>query len=168
MNRHLFQLGICILLSGFSVFSQTPAPVPKTQENQAVNKADEENSDLVITATVHARELKFEIVPDPKVEFPGKPERQTVWESDRTNLPEKIEPGVTYRNIGIRLRIYSRFAEIQRIVLEAIDDEPPPADNSQVVPASTSVEKNHAPAAPVSTTQAIKTVKKPVRRSRKK
>ena len=69
----------------------------------------------------------MEIVPTPKVEFPGNRERQTVWEADRENLPAQIEPGVTYRDIGIRLRIYSRFSEIQRIVLEAIDETDPPA-----------------------------------------
>jgi hypothetical protein len=106
---------------------------------------DENNSDLVITANVRARELKVEIVPNPTVEFPGKPARQTVWEADRQNLPEKIEPGVTYRDIGIRLRIYSRFAEIQRIVLEAIDEEQPNSTvTNQVSPAAETPESKPA------------------------
>lgn len=138
MKKHLFPCGIFILLFTLAAFSQNPAPTPTPNqtEKQTAPETDENNSDLVITANVHARELKFEVVPTPTVEFPGKPERQTVWEADRENLPEKVEPGVTYRNIGIRLRIYSRFAEIQRIVLEAIDEEPNSTVINQTSPAA--------------------------------
>jgi hypothetical protein len=146
MKKHLLPCGIFILLFSLLAFSQSAAPTPQNQtKNQTATEADEKNSDLVITANVRARELKVEIVPNPTVEFPGKPERQTVWEADRENLPEKTEPGVTYRNIGIRLRIYSRFAEIQRIVLEALDEEPNPIVTNQTPPAETPQSKVAAP-----------------------
>ncbi|HEY0049888.1 MAG TPA: hypothetical protein VGB68_11405 [Pyrinomonadaceae bacterium] len=142
MKKHLLPCGIFILLFSLAAFSQTDAPTPQNQiKNQTTTDPDEKNSDLVITANVRARELKIEIVPNPTVEFPGKPERRTVWEADRENLPEKTEPGVTYRNIGIRLRIYSRFAEIQRIVLEAIDEEPNSTVVNQTSPAETPQDK---------------------------
>ncbi|HEX8249585.1 MAG TPA: hypothetical protein VF599_15515 [Pyrinomonadaceae bacterium] len=143
MKKHLLPGGIFILLFSLAAFSQTPAPTPQNQtKNQTTTEApDEKNSDLVITANVRARELKIEIVPNPTVEFSGKPERQTVWEADRENLPEKTEPGVTYRNIGIRLRIYSRFAEIQRIVLEALDEEPNSTIVNQTSPVETPQDK---------------------------
>jgi hypothetical protein len=83
-----------------------------------------ETADVAITATVTARELLFEIVPNPTVEFPGKPKRDTVWEAERENLPRPVQPGVTYRNIGIRLKIVSRFADIERIVAEALGEVP--------------------------------------------
>ncbi|MDQ3799247.1 MAG: hypothetical protein M3384_07350 [Acidobacteriota bacterium] len=144
MKKHLLPCGIFILLLSLAAFSQSSsnsAPTPQNQnKNQTTSEPqpDENNSDLVITANVRARELKVEIVPNPTVEFPGKPARQTVWEADRQNLPEKTEPGVTYRDVGIRLRIYSRFAEIQRIVLEAIDEEQPnSAVTNQISPAET-------------------------------
>jgi hypothetical protein len=73
---------------------------------------------------VTARELRFEVVPNPKVEFPGKPERTTVWEAERQNLPRPVEPGVTYRNIGIQLKITSVFTDIDRIVAEALGEVP--------------------------------------------
>ena len=82
------------------------------------------DADVLILANVTAKDLKFETVPNPKVEFPGKPDRQTVWEADRQNLPSSVEPGVTYRNIGIQLRIASRFADIERIVAEALGEIP--------------------------------------------
>lgn len=139
MKKHLLPCGIFILLLALAAFSQTPAPTPQNQtKNQTTTEqADEKNSDLVITANVRARELKVEVVPNKSVEFPGKGERQTVWEADRENLPEKVEPGVTYRDIGIRLRIYSRFAEIQKIVLEALDEpEPNSSVTNQAPPAA--------------------------------
>ena len=71
-----------------------------------------------------AKELRFDVVPNPTVEFPGKPERDTVWDAERDNLPRPVEPGVTYRNIGIRLKIVSRFADIERIVAEALGEVP--------------------------------------------
>lgn len=137
MKKHLLPCGIFILLFALAAFSQPPAPTPPNQtKNQTATEADEKNSDLVITANVRARELKVEIVPNKSVEFPGKGERQTVWEADRENLPEKVEPGVTYRDIGIRLRIYSRFAEIQKIVLEALDEQPNSNVTNQTAPAA--------------------------------
>jgi hypothetical protein len=85
---------------------------------------DFENADVAIIANVTARELKFEAVPNPTVEFLGKDKTQTIWHADRYNLPDKIEPGVTYRNIGIRLKITSRLADIERIVAEALGEVP--------------------------------------------
>ncbi len=78
------------------------------------------------------------MVPNPTVEFPSTFERENVWEADRQNLPKPVEPGVTYRNIGIKLRISSRFADIDRIVAEALG-EIPVSDNS---PADTPQNEN--------------------------
>jgi hypothetical protein len=103
----------------------SPAPSPSPS---ATTQAD--NQDLSITANVTARELRFEVVPDPTVEFPGQPRRDTVWEAERTNLPAQIQPGVTYRDIGIRLKITSVFADIERIVAEALGEIPPSDGNA--------------------------------------
>jgi hypothetical protein len=125
----------------------TPAPTP----SEAAGATNE--PDLSITGSVTARELRFEVVPTPKVEFPGRPRRDTVWEAERTNLPAEVQPGVTYRDIGIRLKITSVFADIERIVAEALgeiptsDDAPPkpganentqpPPGSAQAAPADT-------------------------------
>ncbi|HEX8071259.1 MAG TPA: hypothetical protein VF546_14990 [Pyrinomonadaceae bacterium] len=101
-----------------------------------MQSADAEHADLAITANVTARELCFEIVPNPTVEFPGRPERKTVWAADRQNVPRPAQPFVTYRDIGVRLRIASVFADIDRIVAEALgerpvtDEQPPPVDTT--------------------------------------
>ncbi|HEV2706620.1 MAG TPA: hypothetical protein VGV59_11890 [Pyrinomonadaceae bacterium] len=110
--------------------SPTPAPT-QTNPNNTGNADNTDNAsdaakqpDLSITGRVTARELKFNVVPAPKVEFTGKPRRETVWEADRENLPPAVRPGETYRNIGITLRITSVFADIDRIVAEALGEIP--------------------------------------------
>lgn len=102
---------------------QNNAPSENSQQKDA-SQVPEESADLAITATVTAKELRFEAVPNPTVEFPGRPERDTVWDAVRDNLPRPVEPGVTYRDIGIRLKIVSRFADIDRIVAEALGEVP--------------------------------------------
>ena len=59
-------------------------------------------------------------MPNPKVEFPGTPERKTEWSSERKNLPDSVEPNVIYRDIGITLKIVSVFADIDKIVDDAL------------------------------------------------
>jgi hypothetical protein len=108
--------------------AKTPAPQrasspqPTSQNNS--QDVPPESADLAITATVTAKELRFEVVPNPTVVFSGKPQRNTVWDAVRDNLPNPVQPGVTYRNIGIRLKIVSRFADIERIVAEALGETP--------------------------------------------
>jgi hypothetical protein len=104
-----------------------PAPTPAPARDAATG----DNADLSITARVTADSLVFRKVPNPRVEFTGRPRRETVWEAERQNLPEQVQPGVTYRDIGITLRITSIFSDIERIVAEALgeiplsDDAPP-------------------------------------------
>lgn len=126
-------------------FGQTPAP------------AATPTPDLSITAHVTARELLFRKVPNARVDFTGKPERQTVWEADRENLPGEVRPGVTYRDIGIRLRITSVFADIDRIVAEALgelpaSEAPPPEPQPQTPPPTLSSPASADSAAHVRTT----------------
>jgi hypothetical protein len=97
---------------------------PQEVSRKEAAQVPEESADIAITATVTAKELRFEAVPNPTVDFPGRPKRDTVWDAERDNLPRPVEPGVTYRNIGIRLKIVSRFADIDRIVAEALGEVP--------------------------------------------
>lgn len=108
-----------------------PTPTPQREsEGQQSPRAEAAGAqeDLSITARVTARELRFEKVPNPKVEFTGRPRRETAWESSRENLPKQVQPGVTYRDIGITLRITSIFPDIERIVAEALGEVPPSDD----------------------------------------
>lgn len=121
----------CSLLSLFAMLfmQQASAQTQNAPQSTAAQQSGRETGsakepDLSITANVTARELRFEVVPSPAVEFPGKPERQTVWEAERDNLPRPVQPGVTYRDIGIRLKITSIFPDIDRIVAEALGEVP--------------------------------------------
>ena len=114
--------------------AQTPAPTPAEQRAEPAGRPPQRRDDasadapveddLSITARVTARELLFRKVPNPRVEFPGRPERRTLWEAERENLSRESYPGMTYRDIGIRLRITSVFADIDRIVAEALGEVP--------------------------------------------
>ncbi len=61
-----------------------------------------DSPDIELTAEVKARELRFEEVPETEVHPPAQTERE--------NLPEEVDPGVTYRNSRVRLRIASAVA----------------------------------------------------------
>ncbi len=69
-----------------------------------------ENPDIEFTADVKAKELRFEEVPETEVRFTGHPERESASGTDRENLPDEVEPDVTYRDPKVRLRIASALA----------------------------------------------------------
>lgn len=69
-----------------------------------------ENPDIEFTADVNAKELRFEEVPETEVRFSGHPERESASGTDRENLPDEVEPDVTYRDPKVRLRIASALA----------------------------------------------------------
>ena len=73
-----------------------------------------ENPDIELTADVKAKELRFEEVPETEVRFPGYPERESASGTDRENLPDEVEPGVTYRDPRVRLRIATALADADR------------------------------------------------------
>ena len=114
---------------------QTPRDGNQTPPASDISTDD---ADLAIEANVRARELRFETVPNASVEFTGKPRRETVWEAERENLPRPVRPGETYRDIGIRLRIISVFADIDRIVAEALGEVPVEDKREEASPASSS------------------------------
>ncbi|HEX8282544.1 MAG TPA: hypothetical protein VF588_04280 [Pyrinomonadaceae bacterium] len=122
-----------------------PRPTPAAERQASPPRADDANADLSITARVTADSVRFEKVPNTRVEFTGKPERATVWEAERENLPPQVQPGVTYRNIGVTLRITSVFADIDRIVAEALG-EIPVNDDGAARPSATPT--TQPPAAP--------------------
>jgi hypothetical protein len=98
-----------------------------------------ENPDIEFTADVKASELRFEEVPETEVRFPGHPERESASGTDRKNLPDEVEPGVTYHNPEVRLRIATALADA---VLDRRDDWiERPGDKRDDVKAATTKEK---------------------------
>ena len=127
-------LALCLLVGCAHATAQrraAPRPTPTPVVDNAQRAAAVENADLAITANVTARALRFEVVPNATVEFPGQPKRETVWDAQRQNLPRPVQPFTTYRDIGIHLVITSVFADIDRIVAEALGEVLPPDESTQ-------------------------------------
>jgi len=66
--------------------------------------SDERPPDLEIGATVRADRLRFRDRPETDVEFTGQSVAETDSGSERENLPEEVEPGVTYRDVEVGWR----------------------------------------------------------------
>ncbi|HKQ08306.1 MAG TPA: hypothetical protein VJ464_24490 [Blastocatellia bacterium] len=127
--------------------ANAPTPPKATAPASQASRTDTDASlpDLEIKANVTVRELKFEQVGNAKVEFPGKPERVTVNEAERQNLPRPVQPGVTYRDIGVRLVITSAFADIDRIVSEALGETQAPKEQVEKKPADAKPPQENLP-----------------------
>jgi hypothetical protein len=77
-----------------------------------------EDADVEIGASVKAKRLRFRSKPETDVELRGelrepedRGELQTASGSERENLPEEVEPGVTYRDVSVRWRAAARLEE---------------------------------------------------------
>ncbi len=93
-----------MLISVLMAFAAVPA---FGQEAPAVNP---DEADISITATVRAREIRFETAPEIRIEFSGQPERLTDSQTERTNLPNPVQPGV-YRDVVVRWTLVSLFTD---------------------------------------------------------
>jgi hypothetical protein len=74
----------------------------------------EREPDVEIAASVRAQELRFECKPEVRVGAYADSPARAESTSERENLPDELEPGVTYRNFAIRWRLTAQ--------LEAPDD----------------------------------------------
>ena len=101
--------------------AQEPPPAAEPAAEPAP-QIDPETADLVIEAFVHIDELRFDAQPEVRIDFFGGPDLETDSGTERVNLPRPVQPGVTYRDVGIRLWIVSVFADIDRIVAEALGE----------------------------------------------
>jgi hypothetical protein len=105
--------------------AEDPSAAPETTAaGEIEGEVDPDTADISITATVRIRELRFDAEPRTHVEFSGQPERITQDTTERENLPDKVQPGVTYRDVVVRLTIASVFAETERVVAELLGTTP--------------------------------------------
>jgi hypothetical protein len=77
--------------------------------------------DVEIGASVKAKRLRFKKKPETDVDLHGevveRDDRQdieTTSGSERENLPEEVEPGVTYRDVRVRWRAAARLKDRDR------------------------------------------------------
>jgi hypothetical protein len=67
--------------------------------------------DIDLGANVRADKLRFEREPEAEVGFSGDPDAETASDTERENIPEEVEPGVTYRDVRVRWRATARLPE---------------------------------------------------------
>ena len=80
-------------------------------------------ADVEIGAVVKAKKLRFDTVPETEVRFPGSDQERSGSHTERENLPDKVEPGVTYEDVKVRWRAGAAFrAEVAPEVAEAEAD----------------------------------------------
>jgi hypothetical protein len=72
------------------------------------------SADIELLASVQADKLRFDEPPETEVRFFGEPGHESASGSDRTNLPERVEPGGTYRDVRVDYRAASRLAAGRR------------------------------------------------------
>jgi hypothetical protein len=69
----------------------------------------EREPDVEIKAVVRAKELRFECKPEVEVGAYSDSPASAESVSERENLPEEIEPGITYRDVAVRWRLSARL-----------------------------------------------------------
>lgn len=84
-------------------------PEDRDERDELWELADEEVADVEVFTSVRADELRFESVPDTDVSFEGEPAERSSSKTERDNLPDEVEAGVTYRDIAVRWRARSRI-----------------------------------------------------------
>ena len=81
-------------------------------------------ADIEVGAVAQMKAIRFERVPETEVTFPGSDEERSGSHTERENLPEEVEPGVTYRDAKIRWRgSASVRAEVPAELAEKLDTE---------------------------------------------
>jgi hypothetical protein len=71
--------------------------------------SEEEVPDVEISTSARARAVRFGIVPQTRVWFDGEPAVRSSSRSERENLPDELEPGMTYRDIQVRWHARARI-----------------------------------------------------------
>ena len=69
----------------------------------------EREPDLEIAAAARADELRFERKPEVRVSAHADWPSRAETASERVNLPDELEPGVTYRDLAVRRRASLRI-----------------------------------------------------------
>jgi hypothetical protein len=65
--------------------------------------------DLEISASARAEEVRFDCKPEVRVSAHSNAPATAASVSHRDNLPDDVEPGVTYRNVSICWRAWLRL-----------------------------------------------------------
>jgi hypothetical protein len=67
--------------------------------------------DVEIAARVRAAEVRFACRPEVRIGVHADSPATAELVSERDNLPDEVEPGVTYRDVAVRWRLAARLEE---------------------------------------------------------
>ena len=70
-------------------------------------------ADVEIAAAARAEEVRFDCRPEVRVGAHANAPATAESVSERENLPDEVEPGVTYRDVSIRWRLAARLVDDQ-------------------------------------------------------
>ena len=79
-------------------------------------------ADIEIGAVAKAKKLRFDKKPETELKFPGSAP-SSGSHTERKNLPEEVEPGVTYRDVEVR---WKARADVEARLL--VDEDGRPID----------------------------------------
>ena len=71
----------------------------------------EREPDVEIAAAVRAAEVRFACKPEVRVRAYADSPASAELLSERDNLPDELEPGVTYRDFAVRWRLAARLSD---------------------------------------------------------
>jgi hypothetical protein len=89
-------------------------PVPPQADPAQVK---EPRVEMVVTFS--ARSVVFDELPRIRMAFGGAQPRRAVWQVERTNLPARVERGVVYRDVKVRLTLVSSVDEFEALIEDA-------------------------------------------------
>ena len=114
MKAVALALSLALAAPGIAAGQARPSasPAPEQEPPAGEPAAETPEPDISITATVRWKSLRFEAVGTPRVEFKGGEGPRNFWEAERINLPRPVQPGVTYRDGAVHLRVGASLVEI--------------------------------------------------------
>lgn len=105
MRARTIPLLCCILLAAPPLAAQEASGCERLQALLRGIGDEDPAADVRISASVRARELRFEGEPQVEVRIIGCELPDSLVRVQRRNLPERIEPGVTYRDVEVGVEI---------------------------------------------------------------
>ena len=89
-------------------------PVPQQADPGQVKEPRVE-----VVVTFAARSLVFDELPRLRMTVGGAGPRRAVWHVERTNLPARVEQGVEYRDVKLRVTLVSAVDEFEALLDDA-------------------------------------------------
>jgi hypothetical protein len=71
----------------------------------------EREPDVEIAASARADEVRFACKPEVRIGAHANVRARAEKASERENLPNEVEPGVTYKNVAVRWRLAARIID---------------------------------------------------------